>query len=735
MTNSKEAQTSDDILDGAMSIRVKPQWGGHGFSAHLLKYCVKAGLFDVPARGSFALWAPWIFCLGVATYFFPLHEPNPALPVFIIALSLTLGWVLRRFDHAGAVWLVFVLALLAAFSFGWAAAQWRSHTRAGPVLSDQSRVYKGEGLVLAVDKERGHRARYLIAPDALGRLAAAQIPKRIRISGFINDAEPGQRVRFTAALQAPASPLFPGAYNFARSAWFQRIGGTGFSYGHIHVDASRTVQHGGFQLALAKIRRSMAQAIRTDLGGQKGAVAAALVTGDRSAISEQTADDLRASGLAHMLAISGLHMGLVAGLVFGLGGMILAAIPSIGRRFDARKPAAVIGLLVAIGYLLLSGGSAPTQRAFVMTAVVLSAVLFDRRALSIRTISLAALVVAALSPENVISPGFQMSFSAALALIAFYEWAGPRVRVLPRAVGLSPLAWVSRLAAVLGALALTSLIAGLATGPFAAFYFHRTAVYGLAANIAAMPVFTFIVMPSLLAGTLLDFVGMGAPFFVLAGWGLDVIINIAHFTAQTPGAILHIPAAPATVRGIITIGLLMLALLRKARRIWGALLMAVGFALWANVDVPDGLITPEGGAVRVATKEKDVLIGYGDMSGFVLEQFASALAMEPDDAMPLKKAGTTLPCDVSGCVTNLHDERVLVFNQLLGQLAEDCRQADIVVTTFRPSARNAAYCPKTTLITPPKPADESELLFLYPQVRLETQPASKRPWSAGTQTQ
>ena len=653
------------------------------------------------------------------------------MPVFVFLLCAIALIYLRRFTSSRFVWLGFVLALIAAFMAGWGAAQWRGHIRTAPVLNEQSTVYRGQGRVLTIDKERGHRARYLIAPQALGHLPTRQIPKYIRISSFRQDAEPGDQVQFTAALQAPAAASFPGGYNFARDAWFRQIGGTGFSYGHLHLmPASEPASTA--PLHLSKIRRAMALRIRESLGGQKGAVAAALVTGDRSAISEETAYDLREAGLAHMLAISGLHMGLVAGLVFGGGAMALAAIPAIGRRYDARKPAALLGLAVAIVYLLLSGASAPTQRAFVMTAVVLAAVLFDRRALSLRTISLAALIVVALSPENVISPGFQMSFAAALALIAFYEWVGARGRVLPKGTGFTPWQLALHLLGLLAALALTSLIAGLATGPFAAFYFHRTAVYGLIANIAAMPIFTFIVMPSLLAGALLNPIGAGAPFFVLAGWGLDVIMGIAHAVAHYPGALARINAAPALVLGLIAIGLLLVCLMRERRRLWGLALILSGLGLWTQASVPDGVITSTGGALKVQIQGQESVIGFGDISQFELEQFATALAIAPERAMHLKKAKKQLPCDVSGCSAWLEDGRRIVFNRQLDHLGEDCRIADLVITALQPGARNQANCPDEKLIIASRRDGGSALIYLGKRPKLRPIQPRQRKWNRPT---
>lgn len=728
MANSKQAQP----LGGRLGDFFTVPWRNHARHREILwldAWNKAAGvMLRTPGRGSLSLWGPWAFCFGAAAYFFPLYEPSPFLPLAVLLVCLGVGYWVHRRTGSNGLWAIFILVMIATFLSGWGRAQWRSHSRAAPVLSAKSTVYKGHGLVLGVDKERGHRARYLIAPSSLGRLSASDMPKRIRMTAFANDAQTGDQVNFTAALQAPPKARFPGAYNFAKAAWFKSIGGTGFSYGHLR-SLGVSPQTPGFSLRLAKIRRKMAVRIRESLGGQKGAIAAALVTGDRSAINNKTAEDLRVAGLAHMLAISGLHMGLVAGLVFGVGGMMFAAISAIGEHYDARKPAALLGLLVATGYLLLSGAGAPTERAFVMTAVALGAVLFNRRALSLRTISIAALMVAVLNPENVISPGFIMSFSAALALIAFYEWAGSRVQLLPRPVGFSFLQTLSRLAAIIGALALTSLVAGFATGPFAAFYFHRAAVYGLIANIAAMPVFTFIVMPALLAGTLLDVIGMGAPFYALAGWGLDLIINIAHGVALMPGALARIPAAPPLVPAIMAAGLLLLCLTRSFRRLWGVASIVVGVMIWSNTSPPDGLITANGGAIKVMVNDEIRLVGFGTFSKFELGQLASALAIAPQNAIHIKKASKVLSCDAAGCMAQLMDGRRIVFNLDMGQLEEDCRHADIVVAGSAPSARTATRCPAGRLIRPAMNEEVTYFLNFDHEKAEKIIPNPIRPWS------
>ncbi len=716
MANSEHAQPGEAFLKQTLAVS---KWG---------QKLTTLKPWALPARGSLLLWGPWFFCFGAAAYFYPAFEPPRMAPWFILILCIAALFYLRKSDGVLAAWLGFILGLVMALATGWGVAQWHSRAHAAPVLRGQSRVYKGQGVVLAVDKERARRARYLVAPERLGRLDGAQMPRRIRLSAYHGDAEPGQSVRFTAVLQAPSAAGFTGGFDFARAAWFANLGGTGYTYGHIHALADENGGTGNPGVRLAQLRRSLAQRIKTRMGGQKGAVAAALVTGDRSTISEQTAEDLRVAGLAHMLAISGLHMGLVAGLVFAASAMVLAAIPRFGSRFDSRKPAAILGLVVATFYLLLSGASAPTQRAFVMIAIAFVAVLFNRRALSLRTVSLAALVVALLAPQNVISPGFQMSFAAALALIAFYEWAGARGRIIPAIAANRPLAMLGNAGTVLWALTLTSLVAGLATGPFAAFYFHRTAVYGLAANTMAMPVFTFVVMPSLLAGTLLDGLGAGTPFYALAGWGLDVIMAIAHGVAQAPGALIRIAAAPALVLAVMAAGLLLICLLQGKWRLVGLPLLVTGAGVWAVYPHPDGFLQNDGGALRIMVAGKAKVIGFGDMPRYQLEQFAAALGLSPADVIPPKKASFYVPCDSSGCTVHMADGRLAVLSKKNGALAEDCRLADLVLTMQKPAMRNRVNCAASQLVSPAKKVGRGALLYLNGRTIVHYPRPRSRPW-------
>lgn len=466
------------------------------------------------------------------------------------------------------------------------------------------------------------------------------------------------------------------------------------------------------------------------LDGQKGAIAAALITGDRAAVSDDTAEALRRAGLAHLLAISGLHMGLVAGFVFTITSIVFAAIPQIGNRYDGRKAAALFGLAAGFGYLVMSGASAPTQRAFIMISIIFAAVLFNRRALSLRTISLAALIIAVLAPEHVVSPGFLLSFSATLGLIAFYEWARLHL-ILFRPVENQTDGIIAKIiqktGMVLFAMVMTSLVAGLATSPFAAWFFNRTAVYGVLANALAMPLFTFLVMPFLLIGTALDVVGWGTPFYMIAGFGLDCIIDIAHTVSALPGAVLSMPSAPAHVLFILAVGFLWLCLGKGMLRVGGLLIMLLGYVLWMLGPVPQGWLGPNGGALVIRQSGTAAQVaGFGQVSNFDLAVFAGRVGIDPSRIykMDRKSQGD---CDAAGCSVRFSDGRLIVINKDAAAFATDCVLADIVISWHPISARTASMCNHTDWLS--GAGIRAAELYLEKEPHLKYLPVRKRLWS------
>jgi len=419
-------------------------------------------------------------------------------------------------------------------------------------------------------------------------------PARVRVSlhgqqGFIDPA-PGMTVILSGHLSPPQAPVEPGGFDFRRFAWFGRLGAVGYTRTPVLAYAPADQSTAGVRLY--QLRMRLSAAVQNSLPGEPGAFAAAIMTGDRSGMSQATVDDLRAANLAHLLAISGLHMGLLTGFVFAAMRFALAAIPWVGLRLPVKKVAAVASLATGVCYLALSGGGVATQRAFVMVAVMLVAVLFDRRAITLRAVAVAAIIVLTLRPESLAGPGFQMSFAATTALVAAFGQMRGRSgqdRRIPQ------YAWP------ILAVILSSAVAGLATAPVAAAHFNRIADYGLAANLLSVPLMGAVVVPAAVLTAILAPFGWAAAGLALMRPAIVWILTVAHWVAGMQGAVTPVITPQACVLPMLAAGMLWLILWQGRARLVGLIPAPLAFAIWSQATRPPVLIAETGRLVGVMT--------------------------------------------------------------------------------------------------------------------------------------
>ena len=334
---------------------------------------------------------------------------------------------------------------------------------------------------------------------------------------------PGDRVETRASLYPVPGQILPGAHDMQREAYFAQIGGVGYSYGRRTAPPTKpTTAGGGWREALRHLRTEMTRRIIAVLPGSTGGVASALITGKRGAIAEEVKEAFRQSGLSHLLAIAGLHLGLVGGFVFFTVRGGLALIPCVALRYPIKKIAAAATLVVLFCYLMLSGAAIPTERAFVMNGIVFAAILIDRLRISMRICALAAAVVLALEPESLVGVSFQMSFGAVVALIAVYETWGSRLgRLLHRR------SWPGRVLGYAGAVAVTTVVVTIGTEPFSIYHFHHLALYSPLANVIAVPISAMWTLPWGVVACLLMPFGLERLALVPMGWGIDATIWVA----------------------------------------------------------------------------------------------------------------------------------------------------------------------------------------------------------------
>jgi len=572
-------------------------------------------------------WLPVAFGLGIVGYFAADREPAWWSAV-LAALATSMAAFLVRGRPVG-----FPLMIgFAAIALGFATATLQTLRIAHPILTNPMPSSAISGFV-ETREERERSDRIVVRVEHFETPRATPLPDRIRVAVRKGSAPAvGSFVQLKARLSPPLQPLRPGGYDFARDMYFQRIGASGYALGAIKTKVPPVAS--GFWLRYAAniddLRESIDKRIRSVISGDEGSIASALITGKRDAISAPVNDAMYISSLAHVLSISGYHMAVVAGIVFFFIRGALALIPAYANRHPIKKWAAFCALMAAAFYLLLSGAEVATQRSFIMIAIVLVGVMLDHPTLTFRTLAVAAIVVLLLAPQAVVHPSFQMSFAATLALVAAYQNGLPWHADGNSSLGARMMLWGAREVA---GLFLASLVAGLATTPYAAYHFHRLAPYGVIANLLAMPVVSAAVMPMGILGVVAMPFGFDAVFWRLMGDGIDWMIRVALWVNSLPGAVGRVQAFGTGPLLMGTAGLLLVCLLRTPLRWSGAaLLMAAG--LWAiSTPRPDVLVAGDGQAAVVRGSDGRLSVIHSGRDNFAIKEWlaADADARAPKD--------------------------------------------------------------------------------------------------------
>jgi competence protein ComEC len=621
------------------------------------------------------LWLPVLYGLGIAAYFALLREPPlwAALSPLAAALALRLAWR----DGTPAILL---MGSAVAVTLGFAAAKLRTEWVAAPMLERRIGPVEVRGFLELVEPRARRGERLTVRVISIRGLAAQETPRRVRVrlGRLVPGLVPGQAVRFSAVLSPPAVPALPGDYDFARTAYFAGIGGVGYALAPPQTDAAAGPAPLRLEIeaVIAGVRQLIGRRITAALPGEHGAIANALITGERGGISEATNDAFRDSGLFHILSISGLHMTIMAGAVFLAIRLMLAAVPSIALTFPVKKIAALAAAMVALAYLLISGGSFATVRSWIMISIMFLAVLLDRPAVTLRNVALGALAIMVLVPESLFDVGFQMSFAAVLALVACYEAIQARreQREDDRSAGV---VWGTLL--FFGGIVLATLVASAAVAPFAAYHFHKSQQYAVLANLVAIPVCNVIVLPAALATLVLMPLGLEAGPLWIMGQGIGLMLWCAETVADIPGAVAHIPAIPTASFGLMVAGGLWLCLWRTRWRLLGLAALATGIGLAPTLVHPDILVGRDGELVAVRSSSSALSAIARSGAAFELQRW---LEHDGDARSPHAAAkGEAFRCDAAGCTAKVKGVLVAVARHPAA-LADDCARAAVLILNF-----------------------------------------------------
>ncbi len=518
---------------------------------------------------------------GAAIYLTAGIEPSwtiVLLPTLLCAFLLV--WA-HRAGFQAVFWLT---ALALATTVGLLAAKTRTSLIAAPVLIAETGPSRIEGRLVEIDaNDRNKRLRLRVA--AIEGLAPDATPKFVRFSyRYPIDFAPGRAVICSAILSPPPTPTVPGDYAFHRDAWFDQLGAVGFAVAPCTpaFSSSPTNLYEWITLRTAAVRHAIASHVLSVAGDKGGALAAAMIAGDRSNIAQEDVEALRGSGLAHLLAISGLHMALAGGaFLIGIR-MLWPFTGPLALKVPAIKVAAAGAIVGCTVYYLLSGGSVATQRAYIMALIAFSAKLIDKPALSLRSLSIAFGLIVLLRPEAVVTPGFQMSFAASGALIGTFEHWSSHLRARSAAL-------INRFSTWIGGATATSITASLATMPFALHHFDRAAAFGIIANLAVTPIISFWAAPTAAAAMVASIIGLQDPFLAFLGTSLEAVLFVAHATTRY-APVITLPPVDNVALVLLAIGIGAYSILTGAGRALSIVPLALGIVALTQAERPAGYI-------------------------------------------------------------------------------------------------------------------------------------------------
>jgi len=554
---------------------------------------------------------------------------------------------------------------------------WRSDQVAAPRLSRPAiALIRGE-VIQAERLAAKDKLRLTIHPDD------PALPPSIRVSLPLGDADAfgdrlgsGALIETRARLAPPMPMALPTTHDFARDAWFMGLGATGRALGEVTV--LRPARASG----LDALRQRLDRHIRERLPGGEGGIATAFVTGDQGSVTDEDAEAMRRSGLAHLLSVSGLHIAAVIGFTYVLVLRLFGLVPALALRFNLVALGFAAGAMAGVGYTVLTGLQVPTVRSCIAALLVLAGVLLGREALSLRLIASGALLVLLIRPESLAGASFQLSFAAVTSLVALYSF-GPYRRFCERREE----GFVRARLRGLGAMILTGLTVEFALMPFALYHFHKSGLYGVGANLIAIPLTTFAVMPLEAGALLLDLVGLGEPLWTLTGWSIDLLLSVAHHVADTAGAVAILPAMPRLAFGLFVAGGLWLCLWTQPWRRWGFLPIAAGAILTWLAPMPSLLVTGDGRHLAVVDEQGTPWLLRDRAGDFVRDMVAENAGFDGDP--PPLAAYPRARCSADSCVANLGPSGRTLLALRSGQrldwreLTSACATADIVVADRR----------------------------------------------------
>jgi competence protein ComEC len=633
------------------------------FPGHRLAGCLNRAV--ALQHGQLFLWSPVALAFGIAAHFaLPWQSQRSGLLAALLACALASALLRRVPGH------LVIAAGCSLAALGLVLAGWREQAVAAPRLTRDMTVVL-EAVVLDVTSKH-----VLVRPVAASRSLPNIRRIRLKLPTVPPAFEPGQQVTLRARLAVVPTGVSPDGYDFARLAWFQGIGATGRLLGTPTI--VRTAPTGTVTGWFDRTRERAARRFQEQIPGEAGAVAGALIVGERNSLSDETTQAMRVSGLQHLLSVSGFHLVMLAGALFMGTRYLLALWPWLALHAPTKSIAAVVAMLGSLAYTLLTGSAYPTLRSLAAITIVMLGILAGRTAISLRLLAAVGILLLLYRPEALLDVSFQLSFTGVAALVAFFDsarvrhWLGPQEHE----------GWVMRLLRFTGSTLLATLVAELALAPIAIAHFNQIGIYGLLANMIGVPVTEFILMPAGFLSLLLQPLGLDGLVNPVFGFALEKFIAFARWITHLPHAQMLVPEIGGGAFALIMFGFVVLILVRGRLKWASMIFVSAGLIMAAFLPAPDVRIAPDGKTVAVRTIKGNLL--FPDLRA---GKFARARWLE-DEATPADDAtswnGTREGAGVADCTSGVCRVRLGSTGRTLGLLSRTatprtCADADIMI--------------------------------------------------------
>lgn len=578
-------------------------------------------------RAQWILWVPIFYSLGILIYFFLKKEPNI---IYILSIISTLLIVL----YFKRTLLIITLIII---SLGFAAINIRSCLLYVPKLTEEIKYATIIGKIEAITVLPVGDRIILKSTEIRKNSFKLSLPKvRLVVKTGLNKAKIGDVVIIKANIMPPPESVVAEGYDFARSSYFEQIGAVGYNIAPIKV--LKKNQGNILTNYIANLRKNIEKQVIKLLGKDIGGVATALMIGEYNLINRTILNNMRIAGVSHILSVSGMHLSLAAAIFFYTVRLLLNLFYPIFYRANIKKIAAFMALLGSFGYLLISGMQVAAVRSFIMTSMIIIAVMLDRTANPARSLAFAAIIILIFRPEVVVNPSFQMSFMAVLALISCYslykKYLSPKVQ-----------SWslVTKFFFYILSTAFSSLIAGLATAPFVIYHFNQYSNYSVIANVIAVPITSFLVMPCVVLSFILYPFHLMSVALVPMGYGIKMFIAISNLIAEWPYSVKPIHFMSNFTLFIMTSGMLILYICKTKLRFAGMLLMVIAGIMTYTQLMPDLIINSKDNTFLINNKNA-VILSSKQIPKYTREAWLHYLGKKDFAWLDLKHSSNIIDC-------------------------------------------------------------------------------------------